>query len=77
MIFLNIIRTIDLWTEQRDNHYECFNGAFVDGFENNQIAFDKYKIVKNCNCIITVKPEDINIRNKHNTIIFWYVKSLW
>ena len=71
MIFLNIIRTIDLWTEHRDNHYECFNGAFVDGFENNQIAFDKYKIVKNCNCIITVKPEDINIRNKHNTIIFY------
>ncbi len=71
MIFLNIIRTIDLWTEQRDNHYECFNGAFVDGFENNKIAFDKYKIVKNCNCIITVKPEDINIRNKHNAIIFY------
>lgn len=65
MIFLNIIRTIDLWTEQHDNHYECFNGAFVDGFENNKIAFDKYKIVKNCNCIITVKPEDINRRYKY------------
>lgn len=65
------IDTIDLWTEQHDNHYECFNGAFVDGFENNKIAFEEYKIVKNCNCIITVKPKDINIKNKHNAIIFY------
>lgn len=68
---MKIINTIDLWTEQRDNHYECFNGAFVDGFENNKIAFDEYKIVKNCNCIITVKPKEINIKNKHNAIIFY------
>lgn len=32
MIFLDIIKTIDLWTEQLDNHLECFKGAFVDGF---------------------------------------------
>lgn len=69
------IKTIDLWTEQRDNHYECFNGAFVDGFENNRIAFDEYKIVKNCNCIITVKSKLINIKNKHNAIVF-YKKSI-
>lgn len=31
---MKVIKTIDLWTEQKDNHYECFNGAFVDGFEN-------------------------------------------
>lgn len=43
---MNVIKTIDLWTEQRENHYECFNGAFVDGFENNNMAFDEYKIVK-------------------------------
>lgn len=29
---MEIIKTIDLWTEQHNNHYECFNGAFVDGF---------------------------------------------
>lgn len=63
---MNFIQTIDLWTEQHDNHYECFNGAFVDGFEHNNIAFDEYKIVKNCNCIITVNSKDININNKHN-----------
>lgn len=65
------IKTIDLWTEQHDNHYECFNGAFVDGFENNKIAFDEYKIIKNCNCIITVEPKDIPINNKHNAIVFY------
>ena len=65
------INTIDLWTEQHDNHYDCFNGAFVDGFENNKIAFDEYKIIKNCNCIITVKSKNINIKNKHNAIIFY------
>ncbi len=68
---MTLIKTIDLWTEQHDNHCECFNGAFVDGFENNKIAFDKYKIVKNCNCIITVEPKDIPINNKHNAIVFY------
>lgn len=68
---MDIIKTIDLWTEQHDNHYECFNGAFVDGFENNKIAFDEYKVIKNCNCIITVEPKDIKINNKHNAIVFY------
>lgn len=66
-----IVNTIDLWTEQHKNHYECFNGAFVDGFENNKVAFDRYKIVKNCNCIITTNNELINISNKHNSIVFY------
>ena len=66
-----IIKSIDLWTEQHNNHYECFNGAFVDGFEKNQIPFNRYKIVKNCNCIITTSRNDINIRNKHNAIVFY------
>lgn len=68
---MKLLNTIDLWTEQHDNHYECFNGAFVDGFEDNKIAFDEYKIIKNCNCVITVKPQDINIKNKHNAIVFY------
>ena len=42
---MKTIKSIDLWTEQYENHYECFNGAFVDGFENNKIAFDEYKII--------------------------------
>lgn len=65
------INTIDLWTEQYENHYECFNGAFVDGFDNNNVPFDRYKIVKNCNCIIMVSNKNINISNKHNSIIFY------
>lgn len=68
---MKIIKTIDLWTEQYENHYECFNGAFVDGFENNKIPFDEYKIIKNCNCIITVSLNDIHISNKHNAIVFY------
>ena len=68
---MNVIQTIDLWTEAKDNHYECFNGAFVDGFDDNKIAFDKYKVVKNCNCIIDVSLKTINIKNKHNAIIFY------
>ena len=66
-----IIKTIDLWTEQHKNHYECFNGAFIDGFEKNIKPFNKYKIVKNCNCLITTNKENINISNKHNAIIFY------
>lgn len=65
------IKTIDLWTEQHKNHYECFNGAFVDGFEKDKIPFNRYKIIKNCNCYITTNKEDINISNKHNAIIFY------
>ena len=68
---MGVIRTIDLWTEQNINHYECFNGAFVDGFENGKKPFDEYKIIKNCNCIITINNKNINIRNKHNAIIFY------
>lgn len=68
---MKCINTIDLWTEQHENHYECFNGAFVDGFENNKIPFNEYKIVRNCNCIITVNKESINISNKHNAIVFY------
>lgn len=65
------IKTIDLWTEQHDNHYECFNGAFVDGFERNKIAFDEYKIINNCNCTITVEAKDFKINNKHHAIVFY------
>lgn len=68
---MNIIRTIDLWTEQHTNHCECFNGAFIDGFDNDNKPFDRYKIVKNCNCIITTNRKDLNISNKHNAIIFY------
>lgn len=68
---MKTIKSIDLWTEKFVNHYECFNGAFVDGFENNKIAFDEYKIIKNCNCIITVSNQNINISNKHNAIVFY------
>ena len=68
---MNTISTIDLWTEAKDNHYECFNGAFVDGFDNSEVPFDKYKVVKNCNCIIDVDSDKININNKHHAIIFY------
>lgn len=68
---MEIIKTIDLWAEQHNNHYEWFNGSFVDGFESSKIPFDTYKIIKNCNCIITVNHSDINIHNKHNAIIFY------
>lgn len=69
------ITTIDLWTEQYPNHYECFNGAFVDGFENGNIPFDEYKVVKNCNCLIQVQPKNFDITNKHQSIIFYKDKE--
>lgn len=53
---------------QKENHYKSFNGTFIDGFENNEVPFDKYKIIRNCNCIITVNLNGIHISNKHNTI---------
>lgn len=72
---MKTIKSIDLWTEQYENHYECFNGVFADGFENNKIAFDEYKIIENCNCIITVSNPKINISNKHNAIVFYKDKN--
>lgn len=62
-----IIKSIDLWTEQKVNHYECFNGAFIDGFQKNINPFNKYRVVKNCNCIITTDKENINETNKNTT----------
>ena len=67
---MQIIRSIDLWTEQMDNHLDCFWGAFIDGFEDNNIPFDSYKVIKNCNCDIT-SNSDLNITNKHNAIVFY------
>ena len=67
---INKIETIDLWTEQYPNHYECFNGAFIDGFENGDLPFDSYKIKKNCNCIISNNSE-IPIGNKHHAVVFY------
>ena len=65
---MNTIKTIDLWTERLENHLECFCGAFIDGFENGNIPFDSYKVIRNCNCVIT---SNINISNKHNAIVFY------
>lgn len=64
------VDTIDLWTEQHPNHYECFNGAFIDGFENGNLPFDSYKVIKNCNCIIS-NNSDIPIGNKHHAVVFY------
>lgn len=68
---MNTIETIDLWTEVYTNQYECFNGAFIDGFDNNQIPFERYKIIKNCNCVIENSNDEINITNKHHAIVFY------
>lgn len=68
------INTIDLWTEQYPNQYECFNGAFIDGFENDNIPFDEYKVIKNCNCLIQVEPKKFDITNKHQSIVFYKEK---
>lgn len=68
---METIKTIDLWTEQQPNQLECFMGAFIDGFENDTIPFDSYKVVRNCNCFITCNRDDLNISNKHNAIVFY------
>lgn len=68
---MNIIRTIDLWTEPNPNNTECFCGAFIDGFDSGEIPFDSYKIVRNCNCIIESNQSNLNISNKHNAIVFY------
>lgn len=66
-----MVKTIDLWIDPKENQFEGFNGAFVDGFSNGNIAFDRYKVVKNCNCIIEVSSKDIIVNNKHHAIIFY------
>lgn len=66
-----MIKTIDLWTEQIDNHIECISGAFIDGFENGDFHFDRYKVIKHCNCIITNNQDNLNISNKHNAVVFY------
>lgn len=68
---MDTIKTIDLWTEQMPNHIECISGAFIDGFENGNIPFDRYKVIRNCNCIISCNQEDLDISNKHNAIVFY------
>lgn len=68
---MNKITTTDIWTEQHRNHFELFNGCFSDGFSANEKVFDRFKIVKNCNCIISSNMENLPIGNKHNAIVFY------
>ena len=65
------INSIDLWTEQMINHEECFSGAFVDGFDGNNIPFDSFKVIRNCNCVIFANNPSVNVSNKHNAIVFY------
>lgn len=46
---MKTIKTLDIWTEQYPNHYECFNGAFIDGMDKG-LAYTNFKVVKNCIC---------------------------
>lgn len=64
-------KTLDLWTEQHRNQFELFNGCFLDGFANGEIPFDKYKVIKNCNCVITSNSDNLPIGNKHNAVVFY------
>lgn len=66
-----LIKTTDVWTEQRANHTECFDGAFIDGIENGNVPYDKYKVVLNCNCEISSNTNNVLLGNKHNAIIFY------
>ena len=68
---MKLVRSIDLWTDPKDNHEECFEGAFIDGFNEGDIPFDEYKVVKNCNCEITSSDKSLNITNKHTAIVFF------
>lgn len=68
---MKTIKTIDLWTEQHRDQFELFNGAFSDGWSNNKVPFNKYKVVKNCNCEITSSNKELVIGNKHNAIVFY------
>ena len=72
---MKIIKTIDLWTEQHRNQFELFNGAFSDGWVNEKAVFDKFKVVRNCNCIINSSDENLAIGNKHNAIVFYKNKK--
>lgn len=72
---MRLVRSIDLWTEQKDNHEECFNGAFIDGFNEGNIPFDEYKVVKNCNCEITCNDDSLNITN--NMPLLFFIKMAY
>lgn len=65
------INTIDLWTEPEDNYLDCFYGAFIDGVKDNYLPYDSFKVLLNCNCIISSNVKDVKIANKHNAIVFY------
>ena len=65
------IVTTDIWTERHRNDFEQINGCFSDGFADGNKPFDKYKIIKNCNCIISSSEDNLPIGNKHNAIVFY------
>ena len=65
------INSIDLWTERNDNQLECLEGAFIDGFDKG-IPYNSYRVIKNCNCLISTNYPELNITNKHHAVIFYH-----
>lgn len=65
---MKTINTTDIWTEPYKNYDDCTCGAFIDGIENDY--YDSYKVVLNCNCVISA-PKEIVVGNKHNAVIFY------
>lgn len=61
----------DVWTEQYQNHHDICSGAFVDGIDGERLPYDKVKIVRNCNCLISSNSDKTVIGNKHNAIVFY------
>ncbi|MBQ7880665.1 MAG: hypothetical protein IJ358_02340, partial [Clostridia bacterium] len=43
----------------------------IDGIEKDNMPYDRYKIVLNCNCEISSNTDCILLGNKHNAIIFY------
>ena len=69
-----IIKTTDVWTEQYPNHYDCFNGAFIDGIEKDNMPYDRYKIVLNCNCEISSNTKKVLLGI--NTMQLYFIKMV-
>ena len=42
---MKIIKSIDLWTEQYENHYECFNGAFINTIKTRLIPIQENSLL--------------------------------
>ena len=67
---VKVYETIDLWTGNDLMNEECVLGAMLDGVNREHCPYTAFKVVHNCNCLVSCNEPGF-IASKNQAIIFY------